>query len=182
MLDLQYWEECASFHGHMCPGLAIGFKAVEGAIAELGLDAESFPAIDEEIVCVTENDACGVDAIQVLLGCTYGKSNLIPRIRGKMAFSFFVRGTDRSVRLMLSANRGEMTRDRFQDYLLSTPYNQLFDISKPAYQLPERARIFQSQQCSKCGETTAEYALRIQDGMPVCIDCYDSYAREGLAW
>ena len=65
------------------PGLAIGFKAVEGAIAELGLSDDDLPAVDEEIVCVTENDACGVDAVQYLLGCTFGKSNLITRVRGK---------------------------------------------------------------------------------------------------
>ena len=91
MLERALWEKAAVFHGHTCPGLAIGLKACEGAVAELGLDASALPAIDEEIVCVTENDACGVDAVQVLLGCTYGKSNLIPRLCGKMAFSFFLR-------------------------------------------------------------------------------------------
>ncbi len=34
---------------------------------------------------------CGVDAIQVLTGCTYGKGNLIHRDLGKMAFSFYRR-------------------------------------------------------------------------------------------
>lgn len=81
MLSLNYWEKAAAFHGHTCPGLAIGFKAAEGAIAELGLDDTQLPAIDEELVCVTENDACCVDAIQCLLGCTYGKANLIPRLQ-----------------------------------------------------------------------------------------------------
>lgn len=37
MLSLNYWEKAAAFHGHTCPGLAIGFKAWRGAIAELGL-------------------------------------------------------------------------------------------------------------------------------------------------
>lgn len=32
---------------------------------------------DEEIVCVTENDACGVDAIQVVLGCSAGERKFI---------------------------------------------------------------------------------------------------------
>lgn len=180
MLDMQLWEKAASFHGHTCPGLAIGFKAVEGAVAELALDESRFPAIDEEVVCVTENDACGVDAIQALLSCTYGKSNLISRIRGKMAFSFFVPGTDRAVRLMLTAQRGDMSREEFQDYLLNTPYDQLFAISAPSFDLPERARLFESQKCSACGELTAEFGLRIQKGKPVCLDCYNAYSREGL--
>ncbi|MDR2672398.1 MAG: FmdE family protein [Coriobacteriales bacterium] len=91
MNNEELWHKAVAFHGHQCPGLAIGFAASLGAIAELGLDASRLPATDEEIVCVTENDACGVDAIQTVLGCTYGKANLVPRLRGKMAFSFFTR-------------------------------------------------------------------------------------------
>ena len=96
MLTQEHLDKVEAFHGHVCPGMLIGFKAVEGAIAELGLSDDALPAVDEEIVAVVENDACGVDAVQVLLGCTYGKSNLITRIRGKMAFSFFSRDTGKS--------------------------------------------------------------------------------------
>lgn len=180
MLDESLWKKAAAFHGHTCPGLAMGFKACEGAIAQLGLDVSKLPAFDEEIVCVTENDACGVDAIQSILGCTYGKSNLIPRLRGKMAFSFFVRDTPRAVRLVLTAEREGLSREEFQDYLLKTPYDQLFKIEYPAYRLPEKARMFASQECSLCGEMTAEYGLRVQNGALVCLDCYDAYAREDM--
>ena len=86
-MDKQLWEKCVEFHGHQCPGLAIGFRASEIAACELG---EKMSALrDEEIVCVTENDACGVDAVQVITGCTIGKGNLIYRPTGKMAFTFF---------------------------------------------------------------------------------------------
>lgn len=180
MLDESLWLKVADFHGHQCPGLAIGFKACEGALAELGLDASRLPAVDEEIVCVTENDACGVDAVQVLLGCTFGKSNLIPRLRGKMAFSFFVRGADRQVRLVLEAKNEHMSRAEYQDYLLSTPYDQLFKVEQPSYGLPEPARLFPSQACAVCGESTAEFGLRVQGGALVCLDCYDAYEREGF--
>lgn len=180
MLDESLWRKAAAFHGHECPGLAIGFKACEGAIEELDIDAAHVPAIDEEVVCVTENDACGVDAVQCLLGCTYGKSNLIPRLRGKMAFSFFVRGSNRRVRLVLEAARGAMSRADFQDYLLKTPYDQLFKVDEPAYSLPEAARLFPSRPCAVCGESTAEFGLRVQDGALVCLDCYHAYEREGF--
>lgn len=129
---------------------------------------------------MTENDACGVDAVQILLGCTYGKSNLIPRLRGKMAFSFFVRGTDRRVRLVLEAKNEGMSRDEYQNYLLTTSYEQLFKIGKPSYGLPEPARLFPSQACAACGESTAEFGLRVQGGKLVCLDCYDAYEREGF--
>ena len=181
MLLLEYWEAAAAFHGHKCPGLAIGFKAVEGAIDALDLNAGNLPTLDEEIVCVTENDACGVDAVQRLLGCSYGKGNLIPRLRGKMAFSFFNRQTGESVRLVLKPGLGEgLSRDEMIEYLLSTPYEDLYEVKAPHYSLPEAARIFNSQPCAICGEATAEYALRLQDGKPVCLDCYNAYQREGF--
>lgn len=81
------WEKCVEFHGHKCPGLAFGVKASELAIKELDLKFSS----DEEIVCITETDACCVDAIQVLIGCSFGKGNLIYQPKGKTAFTFISR-------------------------------------------------------------------------------------------
>lgn len=61
---------------------------------------------DEDVVCITENDACGVDAIQVLLGCSVGKGNLLFHLRGKQAFSFYNRKTGKAVRLVLPPHSG----------------------------------------------------------------------------
>ena len=54
-----------AFHGHICPGLIIGYRAAKLAAKELELHRDK----DEELVAVVENDACGVDAIQSMLGC-----------------------------------------------------------------------------------------------------------------
>ncbi|MDR2109333.1 MAG: FmdE family protein [Coriobacteriales bacterium] len=191
MVDDALWRKAVAFHGHECPGLAIGFAAALGAIAELGLEAAALPATDEEIVCVTENDACGVDAIQVVLGCTYGKANLIPRLRGKMAFSFFTRprhapgeppaAASRAVRLMLRPEAGAgLSRAEFQRHLLEAPYEELFELAVPGYGLPEAARLFASHPCSVCGEKTAEPFLRVVESEYVCLDCYQGYQREGF--
>ena len=67
------WEECIKFHGHICGGLMIGYKAASYAIALLELQF----SVDEQVVCIAENDACGFDAIQVMLGCSIGKGNLL---------------------------------------------------------------------------------------------------------
>lgn len=32
------WNRCVAFHGHSCPGLAIGFRAATEALSYLGLD------------------------------------------------------------------------------------------------------------------------------------------------
>ena len=63
------WEKAVEFHGHECPGLAIGYKACEAARDRMHI---RFSA-DEEIVCVTENDACGVDALRLLAGRPSGR-------------------------------------------------------------------------------------------------------------
>lgn len=63
-MNQELWKICVEFHGHECPGLAIGFRACEIAMEKLNLKFSK----DEEIVCVTENDACGVDAVQVITG------------------------------------------------------------------------------------------------------------------
>ena len=106
------WEKCAAFHGHVCPGLTIGYRAALYAAELLEL---TFSA-DEQVVCVSENDACGCDAIQVILGCSIGKGNLLFHMTGKQAFSFYNRKTGKSVRLVLRAKPREMTREESFDY------------------------------------------------------------------
>ena len=86
-MDKELWNRCVEFHGHQCPGLAIGYKVCEAARVTMGITF----SYDEEIVCVTENDACGVDAVQVITGCSMGKGNLLYRGTGKQAFTFFKR-------------------------------------------------------------------------------------------
>ena len=167
------WEKSVEFHGHECPGLAIGYKACEAAREKMRL---RFSA-DEEIVCVTENDACGADAVQVITGCTFGKGNLIYRDTGKMAFSFFNRASGESLRLILKPAAKKMSRREHQEYLLKTPAEELFSFSKPNFLLPEKARLFAAVICELCGESAPEHKMRLQDGQKVCLDCFQAYTR-----
>ena len=91
-----------AFHGHICPGLIIGYRAAKLAAKELELHRDK----DEELVAVVENDACGVDAIQSMLGCSIGKGNLIFRDQGKQAFTIFRRDTGKAVRLVFQGQAG----------------------------------------------------------------------------
>jgi formylmethanofuran dehydrogenase subunit E len=86
------FKQCVEFHGHVCPGLAIGFQAARLLIKRLGVRK----APDEELVAMVETDACGADAIQVMTGCTFGKGNFIFRNHGKHAFSLVDRKKRRS--------------------------------------------------------------------------------------
>jgi len=170
-MDKALWDRCVEFHGHECPGLAIGFRACEIAKNELHLTFST----DEEVVCVSENDACGVDAVQVITGCTAGKGNLLHKDTGKMAFSFFNRKTGKTVRLILNHLPETMNREERQKYILEAPKDQVFTIGKPKFTVPEYAQKFNTIICEKCGEGAAEPKIRVHNGKKVCLDCAPDY-------
>ncbi|MDN5326909.1 MAG: formylmethanofuran dehydrogenase subunit, partial [Moorella sp. (in: firmicutes)] len=93
--NLRDWDRAAAFHGHTCPGLAIGYRAAKIALRELAAGRAS----DEELVAIVETDACGVDALQVLTGCTLGKGNLLYRDYGKHVFTVGNRKTGTAIRV-----------------------------------------------------------------------------------
>ena len=51
MIDPQTVEKVAEFHGHMCPGLAMGIRIAEVALRDIGPHAQ-----DEEVVAIAETD------------------------------------------------------------------------------------------------------------------------------
>ena len=171
--EKELWDKCAAFHGHVCGGLTIGYKASLYAIQLLDVQFSE----DEDIVCISENDACGVDAIQVILGCSVGKGNLLFRMRGKQAFSFIDRKSGKSVRLVLKNRPLGMSREESFKYMQERTPEELFDVKDVKVKLPERARIFNSVNCECCGESTAEHLIRFEAGKNLCLDCYTPYNR-----
>jgi formylmethanofuran dehydrogenase subunit E len=167
------WEKCVEFHGHECGGLTVGYKAALYAIRLLDLKFSD----DEQAVCVAENDACGVDAIQVILGCSVGKGNLLFHMRGKQAFSFYNRTSGKSVRLVLKQRPDGLKKEDAFAYYQSCEPDEMFDVKETTVPLPENARIFTSAACARCGEITAENMLRLQDGQKICLDCHTPYDR-----
>lgn len=161
-------EKASLFHGHTCGGLLLGVSAAHYAMELLGTERSSQ---DEEIVCVAENDSCSVDAIQSILGCSAGKGNLIFRMRGKQAFSFFNRQTGKSFRLNLK-DRNFSTPEEKRDFMLNAPGDEIFEVKEVPFDLPPKANIYRSQKCSLCGELTAEPWLRVKNGKEICIDCF----------
>ena len=170
----EYWERAAAFHGHVCGGLAIGFKAAVYAIELLEVTFSQ----DEEVVCIAENDACGVDAIQSVLGCSIGKGNLLFHMTGKQAFSFYNRKTGKAGRLYLKARAPEgLKREDSCRFYLTCGFEDMYAVSEPKTAVPERARLFKSIPCARCGEITAESMVRVEDGKMVCPDCFGRYDR-----
>ncbi|GHV29448.1 formylmethanofuran dehydrogenase subunit E [Spirochaetia bacterium] len=173
-MNQQYWDRARAFHGHGCPGLAIGVKVCEAVVEKMGLS----PSIDEELVCITENDACGIDAIQAIMSCTMGKGNLIYRPTGKSGYTFIDRRAGKAMRFYCKVrNSGGMTRDAYQEYILDAPVDEIFDYREVNIPEPEPARIFSTITCEVCGEAASENRMRLQEGKKVCLDCFKEYHR-----
>jgi len=170
---MDLWEKCVDFHGHRCGGLRIGYAASEYAMKLLGISFSD----NEQVVCISENDACGVDGIQVMLGCSVGKGNLLFHMTGKQAFSGYNCETRESVRLVLKPKPRQMTKAESFAYYHETALEDLFFVKETTIILPEEARIFQSVVCEKCGEIAAENYIYLENGKKLCKDCYCSYSR-----
>jgi formylmethanofuran dehydrogenase subunit E len=184
-------KKIAAFHGHICPGLAYGYRAADAALKHLG-----DRAVDEELVAVVENDSCAVDAVQVLTGCTFGKGNLIFRDYGKQVYTFFHRGSGKAVRISVEYRREEPPEeralwDRFQagdrtvalveqikalkqrkvQAILSAPEEELLAVRPVDAAPPSKARIYPSARCDTCGEKAMAPRLEEKNGQRICIPC-----------
>lgn len=193
-LDETTVEQVIAFHGHMCPGLAMGIQAARLALRELGPHSQ-----DEEIVAAVETDMCAVDAIQFLTGCTFGKGNLVHRDYGKNAYTFWRRADGRAIRI--SARPGAWRRDpadqemfakvrlgrateeevaRFRvrheengRALLEVDPEQLFEIREVRDDAPRKSRLHGLITCADCGEGTLETKIRHFEGRQLCSECFD---------
>ena len=159
------------FHGHECPGLAIGYRMATAAMESL----KALRSEDEEIVAVVENDACGVDALQCVSGCTFGKGNLLFRDHGKQVYTLYSRQTRKGVRVVFHGKGAtadaRADRDSFAQWILDAPADELLSVCEVTVEEPEPARIFKSVDCAVCGESVMETRARRVDAKPVCIPC-----------
>ncbi len=192
-IDEQKIKETTTFHGHWCPGLAIGIRAAEWALKEMGKSP------DEEIVAVVETDMCGVDAIQYLTGCTFGKGNLIHKDYGKNAFTFYRRRDGKAMRLVLRptvyGDTGPLMRKLHHKMqaeglsqeeekawkearaavskrIMESDMAEVFDFKTPESQVPQKARILASLTCENCGEPVMETRTRRFNDQVLCIPCF----------
>ena len=165
------WEKCVAFHGHACGGISVGYRAAKYAMELLEVGFSD----NEQVVCIAENDACGIDAIQVLLGCSVGKGNLLFHMTGKQAFSFYNRRTGASVRLVAKPKPQGLTQEERFAYYHTAPNEALFEVKPATIRLPEQARLFDSYTCDCCGETAGAHWIRLAGEKKLCLDCYESY-------
>ncbi len=187
------FRRSVDFHGHTCPGIAIGYRAAKAALDYF----KGARSADEELVAVVENDACGVDAVQVLTGCTFGKGNLIYRDYGKQVFYFIDRTGGKALRVALKADafppspelgelftkvrNDEATEEEHKKFrslqhdkicnVLEAPLDKVFKIEEIEMKTPEKANISSSEPCERCGEPTMATKLENVEGKKICREC-----------
>ena len=188
-------DEVVEFHGHICPGLVLGYRVSMLALKELGERAG-----DEELVAIVENNSCAVDAVQLMTGCTFGKGNLIFKDYGKQVYTFIKRPSGEGLRISITWEsppetdeekkvwerymRGDHSdevlkavhnrKSRKIDAILHARDEDLLKVSRGKMELPEEAEIYPSIRCALCGEKVMEPRARVKDGKVVCIPCQET--------
>ena len=184
------FKEAAEFHGHICPGIAIGYRIAKYV-------KEHYPrSQDEEMVCIAENKSCSVDAIQSMLGCTAGKGNLLFKDYGKQAFTFYSRDKNKALRIyfrggilegmdelrqkMARGGMGPEDRERMAAFrsqatekVLSARDEDILTVEEVDIPAPEKARIYPSLKCEECGEEFMEILGRTAGGKVLCKGCFE---------
>lgn len=187
-------EEVSRFHGHICPGLALGYRVSQYALAQFGQSA-----VDEELVAIVENDSCAVDAVQFMTACTFGKGNLIFHDYGKQVYTFLSRTSGRALRIAIKwdgpvesdleryAWKRYASGDRSQEVLtmvherksrkiqsiMEAADEALFSVTEAVDAMPPTARIHASVKCEACGEKVMEPRARLLKGKVVCLPCFE---------
>ena len=183
------FKEAAEFHGHICPGIAIGYRIAKYV-------KEHYPrSQDEELVCIAENKSCSVDAIQSMLGCTADKGNLLFKDYGKQAFTFYSRDKNKALRIyfrggilegmdelrqkMARGGMGPEDRERMAAFrsqatekVLSARDEDILTVEEVDIPAPEKARIYPSLKCEECGEEFMEILGRTAGGKVLCKGCF----------
>ena len=194
-IDKETIEKTIAFHGHTCPGLAIGIRLSELAIQQLQIDKAKKP------VCVAETDMCALDAVQFLTGCSFGKGNLVHKDYGKSGFTFFDREAEKGFRALFQENfrsndpnrellgklMGKITagtatpgeeeqcktlRESAITRIMEADLEELFSVEEVSTPPVRPAQILESIQCEACKEMTMESRIRRYGGRYLCIPCF----------
>lgn len=189
-------KPCIKFHGHLCPGLVYGYLVAKAAIDLLGLKRSR----DEEVVAICENDSCAVDALQVILGTSTGKGNLILKNYGKNAYTIINRTGQKAYRfarkksyrytgesgpefdrLDAAISAGTATESQKWRHkllkssdLLARPFDDVFATTEVEFVMPPFAPLARSVTCARCGEMTmATKMIDLDNGKRVCKPCHE---------
>jgi len=157
--------------------------------------------IREDIVAIVEVNNCFADGVQIATGCTLGNNSLIYADTGKNALTVFRRGSKRGVRVYIDSEKlrekhfprealelfrkvvverrgtGEEVERLHKIWgevalrMAELPEEDFVVQEVEIVEEPERAPIFESIRCSKCGELVMAPKVVYIEGEPYCSTC-----------
>lgn len=127
--DKNLWEKTIEFHGHKCPGIAMGFKICEAAIKKLGINP-----LEDEIICIAENNTCPTDAIRYILRCNEENNKLSFKLSEDLTFSFLNKTNNQKLKIQFKPLKREqkMNKEEFTDMILEMDVDDLMAYSEPS--------------------------------------------------
>jgi len=196
MIKIPDWA--FEFHGHRCPAMPIGYRAGLTAMKKLGVERAS----NKELYLICENGpahatACFLDGVMVATGCTYGKGNVEKMNFGKNAITLIDLKNKKEVRIAMNPEfqkkgldsefvqlrkKGVAPKDISPDALNPMLENILKADEKDLFIVGEVhdsdfkgiKGTFNWHECSICNEIVFENTVRMVDGKPVCIPCFEN--------
>lgn len=188
------FQDAVDFHRHLCLDIAVGYRAAEILVREMGDELKNM----KEVVALVGNQTCALDAIQEITGCTFGKRNLILTQVGKPVYILQNTKTGNSVRAYChywdsfdhtefralrkavkkpdasdeqKATLERMTKETI-DKILAAPESELFQVSRTVLPAPKISGKYPASPCDTCGEHADEALLTEVEGKKLCKECF----------
>lgn len=171
--------EAVAFHGHLCPGQALGVRMAVAGCRALGIEEPK--ATGKRLVVFVEIDRCATDAIQSVTDCSLGKRTLKYLDYGKMASTFVDMNTEAAVRVVARDD----ARDRAASYAPDAPDGRQAQIL--AYQKMPEGELLKLEAvtiepgwldrkrvrvpCELCGEGVNYGLESFSNGLILCRPC-----------
>lgn len=185
-------KRLADFHGHLCPELVIGYRAVQVAMAQIELELLWSP----DLCVIVENTTSAVDAVQQITNCTLGNGRLRIRNYGKHVYTFIygegdglcltlrpevtvllpdILALEEKIKAgqatMLEIARYRVLLDERVLMLLAFPDLDLFSVQRVAVEWPDESTTSALVPCSVCGGLVAVSHLVTSGGRRLCRPC-----------
>ena len=188
--DQEALDRAVALHRSLCPGLAVGIKAAQIAVAELGEGPD-------DLVAQVESDICAVDGVQAVTGCTLGNRNLLLRDWGKNAYTFWRKSDGKAIRiqgdvawdpgyqaLRKKIASGAATEEEVASFdsiteeeahrILENDARELFTVTAITEPIPQTSTVDPFVTCGYCHEQVMESRTRQLHGEAVCIPCHEA--------
>jgi formylmethanofuran dehydrogenase subunit E len=162
-------ERCVAFHGHLCPGQALGVRLALKGMDLLGTDDP------RGMIVFIENDRCIADAVQIATGTRIGRRSAKLVNLGKMAVTFVRLASGAAWRVNVRRFPAEAGDDRqVCRAILDADEADLLAwrrvrVSLRPEDLPGKPK--RTANCARCGEKVFDGREAQGPGGPLCLSC-----------